>query len=334
MKVLEDKYGRKHDYLRISLTDRCNLNCLYCNPLRKDKSQIAHNSYLSDNELLRIITLFISTYGFRKIRFTGGEPLMRKNIFDILHQVNTLKKAYSFEMGLTTNGTLLHNNLEKIKGSGVDRLNISLDTLSRNKFKFITGRDNFDRVLQSITEAVKLNFKSLKINVVIIKGVNDDEISSFVKFAADWGLEIRFIEFMPFGNNLWNEDGFISSEKMILDAQTDFTLEEIMDRTGSVARTFKIKDNPGKIGFISSISNHFCNTCSRLRITAEGRLKLCLFSPMKSDLDLKEILSDQDIDDNRIKVMIEDLIKQKQLTHPEINELLSLDRNDMLRIGG
>lgn len=334
MKKLLDKYNRTHDYLRISLTDKCNLNCLYCNPLIKKRTMIHADNLLSGDELYRIINLLVSRYGFRKIRFTGGEPLVRKDIFSLLERVNEMKKYYEFETGITTNGTLLNKNLVRLRDSGIDRLNISLDTLDKDKYKSITGRDNFDNVMEAITKAKSLDFHSLKINVVIINGINDNEITDFVNFASWYELNVRFIEFMPFGNNLWNEYGFISSEEMLQKAKDRFELAEEPYNKGSVARNYKIKNKKGSIGFISSISNHFCGDCNRLRVTADGRLKLCLFSTSESDLDLKKILAVDGITDDDFGLIIENALKDKLLNHPGVEELISLEKNNMLNIGG
>jgi len=334
MRRLLDNFNRKHDYLRISLTDRCNLNCLYCNPLAKDRTFVPAGSLLSDDELLRLITLFISEFRFRKIRFTGGEPLVRRGIFDLLEKVNGLKKSFGFETGITTNGTLLGRNIVELKRSGIDKLNISLDTLDRGRFKLITGRDNFDNVLEAVLKAKSLNFPSLKINVVIIKGINDSEIIDFVKFAMEYDLNVRFIEFMPFGNNLWNENGFISSEEILGRVKSVYELNEAEYNKGNVAKNFTVKNRKGTIGFISSISDHFCSNCNRLRITADGKLKLCLFSAANTDLDLKRLLSDETITDYDISAIIENALKQKSLNHPAVEELLRLEKNNMLSIGG
>jgi cyclic pyranopterin phosphate synthase len=334
MKKLLDSYNRTHDYLRISLTDKCNLNCLYCNPLTKNKNLIPFNNHLSNGELFRLIKIFVSQYGFRKIRFTGGEPLVRKDVFALLDRVNVLKKSFEFEMGITTNGTLLNRNLTRLKDSGIDKLNISLDTLDKNKFKSITGRDNYDDVLEAIIKAKSLNFQSLKINVVIINGINDNEITDFVNFASEYDLNVRFIEFMPFGNNLWNENGFISAEEMLYRVESKYKLEEKDYNKGSVARNYKIKNYDGSIGFISSISNHFCGDCNRLRITADGRLKLCLFSTDETDLDIKKILSIDSITDDDIGLIIKNILTKKPINHPGTEELLRLEKNNMLNIGG
>jgi molybdenum cofactor biosynthesis protein A len=334
MRRLTDSYNRTHDYLRISLTDKCNLNCLYCNPSDKNRRLIPRGSYLSNEELLRLITLFVSEFGFRKIRFTGGEPLVRKDIFKLLLSVNELKKVYRFETGITTNGTLLDRHLIRLKEFGVDKLNISLDTLDKNKFKLITGRDNYYSVMEAIVKAKSLNFRSLKLNVVIIKGINEDEILDFVNFASEYELNVRFIEFMPFGNNLWNEHGFVSSDEMLQIVKNKFELDEVTDGKGGVARNFSIRNTNGTVGFISSISNHFCSDCNRLRITADGKLKLCLFSTGNDDLNLKEIFSVDSFTDRDISTIIENSLKYKSLKHPEIEELLRLEENNMLSIGG
>lgn len=334
MKKLLDKYNRVHDYLRISLTDKCNLNCLYCNPAGGNKALLPKDLFLSNAEILRLINVFVKELGFRKIRFTGGEPLVRRDIFDLLYEVNELKKAYDFEVGLTTNGTLLHGKLEKLKELGVDKLNISLDTLNPGKFKFITTRDDIENVISAIKTARQLNFPSLKVNVVIIKNINDSEIIDFVNFSIENALNVRLIEFMPFGNNSWDKYGLVPYADMYKVVKENFNIEEIVKDRNSVAKDFRIKGTEGVISFISSISDHFCDNCNRLRITAEGKMKLCLFSSGKDDINLKQLTSSGSFTDKEIAELIERSLYGKALKHPAVEELLQLEKNNMLSIGG
>jgi len=334
MKKLTDNYNRVHDYLRISLTDKCNLNCLYCNPANRSKILLPKGLFLSNKEIIRLLNVFVKEFAFRKIRFTGGEPLVRSDIFELLEEVNQLKKAYDFEVGLTTNGTLLNGNLFKLKEFGVDKLNISLDTLDVEKFKFITTRDNIDSVVSAIKTAKSLNFPSLKVNVVIIKNINDGEIIDFVKFAIENELNVRLIEFMPFGNNSWEKYGLVSYSEMFKKVKENFEVEEVVKDQNSVAKDFKIKGTKGTISFISSISDHFCDNCNRLRITADGKMKLCLFSTGKDDINLKQLISSQSLTDKEIGEIIEKSLFGKALKHPGVDELMRLEKNNMLSIGG
>ncbi len=225
MKKITDSHNRIHDYLRISLTDRCNLNCLYCNPASYQQNNYSRSNILGYPEILRIIKIFSGELGFKKIRFTGGEPMVRKDILALFESISELKSNYNFEIGLTTNGTLLEDKLTSLKKFGVDNLNISLDSLKADKFKFITGRNKLESVIRSINKAEELGFNPLKINVVIIKHVNDNEIIDFVDFVKNRNLNVRFIEFMPFGNNSWNEDGFISFTDMKNIVEQKYTLQ-------------------------------------------------------------------------------------------------------------
>ena len=334
MRLLKDNFGRVHDYLRISLTDKCNLNCLYCNPASKNKEFLSRNLFLTNDEILRLINIFVSEFGFNKIRFTGGEPLVRKDIFDLLDGVNGLKQKYNFKVGLTTNGTLLNGKLIKLKSLGIDKLNISLDTLNKERFIFITGKDNIENVKVSILEARELGFPSLKINVVIIRNVNDREIFDFVKFGIDNQLNIRFIEFMPFGNNSWEKYGLVTFEEMYNIIRNEYILEEIIRDKHSVAKDYRIKDSNATVSFISSISNHFCDNCNRIRLTSDGKMKLCLFSSGKDEINLKTVLSAGNFTNSDIANIIENSLMKKELRHPGIEDLLKLEQNNMLSVGG
>ena len=334
MKILKDSFNRIHDYLRISLTDKCNLNCIYCNPLEHQSKKLNKNKILTFDELLRLINIFSGGLGINKIRFTGGEPLVRRNILGFFKSVHLLKIKYGFELGLTTNGTLLEGNLQELKGYGIDKLNISLDSLKPERFQYITGKDNLDSVIRSINKATDLGFNPLKINVVVMKNVNEDEVIDFVEFATYTNLNVRFIEFMPFGNNNWNTDGFISSEEIKNLIETKYKLKEITGPMNIVAKDYSIAGHSGKVSFISSISDHFCKSCNRLRIDARGKMKLCLFSTGTNELNFKQLLNNSQYSDEMISEMILTSLYQKEKTHPRIEELLKFEENNMLSIGG
>ncbi len=334
MKSISDSFNRVHDYLRISLTDKCNLNCIYCNPLTYNVQKLRKNEILSYDELLKLINIFTGRLGVKKIRFTGGEPLVRKDVLQFFKEVGSLKKKYGFTTGITTNGTLLEDKLEALKEYGIDKLNISLDSLKPERFKYITGKDNLDSVLRSIYKAEELGFEPLKVNAVIMKNVNDDEVIDFVNFIKDTNINIRFIEFMPFGNNGWNKDGFINYNKIKNIIESEFRLKETTGLKNLVAKDFLIDGHAGKVSFISSISNHFCGSCNRLRITSSGRMKLCLFSTKENELNFKEILSNPAYTDDNICGMIEKALQHKKEIHPGVEELINLEENNMLEIGG
>ncbi len=334
MKILKDRFNRIHDYLRISLTDKCNLNCIYCNPLEHHSKKLNKNEILTFDELLRLINIFSGRLGVKKIRFTGGEPLVRKNILEFFKSVHLLKIKYGFELGLTTNGTLLDNCLQELKRYGIDKLNISLDSLKPERFQYITGKDNLNTVIRAINKAADLGFNPLKINVVVMKNVNEDEVIDFVEFAKDTNLNVRFIEFMPFGNNNWNTDGFISSEEIKNIIETKYQLEEITGTLNLIAKDYSVAGHSGKVSFISSISNHFCKSCNRLRIDARGKMKLCLFSTGTNELNFKQLLNNPQFSDENISEKILTSLYLKEETHPRVEDLLKFEENNMLSIGG
>lgn len=330
MYKLTDSYNRHHDYLRISLTDRCNFNCIYCNPVN-DSTRF--DNLLTFNEHLRIIKLFSSQLGFNKFRFTGGEPLVRKGIFQFFEDVKRLKDEYQFITGLTTNASLLKGKVKTLKNSGIDKLNISLDSLNSENFYKITNHDRFDETIKVINEAIGNGYESLKINCVIIKGENDTDIIDFVKFAIDKNVNIRFIEFMPFGNNDWQHNGFISYREMMEIISTKYELIPDNTSVNDVAKAYKISNNPGKISFITSMSEHFCGSCNRLRLSAEGSLRLCLFSDGSHELNLRDMIRSGRTD-GEIVESLKGVIKLKWEKHPGAEELINLKNNNMLKIGG
>jgi len=334
MKKLIDKFGRQHTYLRISLTDKCNLNCTYCNPENEDFEKLRMLQILSFEELARLIKIFVTELGFTKVRLTGGEPLVRKNILAFFGMLAEIKKESNFELAITTNGTLLEDKIVQLKELGLNKINISLDSLNRRKFQKITGHDNFDKVIRSIYAAEKLNYSPVKINSVIMQGVNDDEILDLVDFVNDHDFNIRFIEYMPFTKNGWNDDKFLSYNEIKKIVETRFQLVDVITDKAAVAKEYKIFGHKGSVSFISSISNHFCDDCNRLRVTSEGNLKLCLFSPQNKEISLKNYLRSPEYSDADIANIIISAIEQKELKHPEIDELLQMDQNNMLRIGG
>ena len=288
---LVDQYDRTISYLRISLTDRCNLRCLYCMPEDEEGIHtktgvvLQHLDLLTYEEILRIARL-VTEVGISKIRLTGGEPLVRK---DVLTFIKELKSNDNLEeLSLTTNGVLLAEYGEKLWQYGVRRLNISLDTLQPEKFLKITKRDLFHKVWQGIETAEKCGFK-IKLNVVAMNGINSDEFVDFARLALQHNFEVRFIEFMPLGkSSTWSKEKFIAAEEIIDMVSSIATLTPCM-HLGSAgpATMFDMVGNDGrtgKIGFISPLSHHFCDQCNRLRLTSEGKLRSCLLNDKETDL--------------------------------------------------
>lgn len=329
---LTDNYNRIHDYVRISLIDKCNLNCIYCNPLNTLVKYESNKSILSYEELFRLIHILVKDLEVKKIRFTGGEPLIRKDIMKFFEMIYPLKNKYDFEMGITTNGTHLLDKLELLRLYGIELLNISLDTLNKSKFISITGKDLFDETISAINKAIETGFRSLKINMVVIKNVNDDELLSFIEYFKSFPISLRFIEYMPFTGNGWNDSKFLSWNEMKSEIIKKYNLIEI-ENDGKISKDYLIENAQLKIGFISSISDHFCDSCNRLRITAKGEIKTCLFSKPEKQ-SLKSLLSNQSITDDEIAEFIQSSLKTKWFNHPDVNELSKLNQNNMMSIGG
>ncbi|AFH50512.1 Molybdenum cofactor biosynthesis enzyme A [Ignavibacterium album JCM 16511] len=329
---LKDNFNRTHDYVRISLIDKCNLNCIYCNPSNTLAKLESNKSILSYEELYRLIKILVRDLEVKKIRFTGGEPLIRKDVMKFFEMISSLKKQYDFEIGITTNGTHLLDKLDGLKKFGVERLNISLDTLNKTKFIAITGKDFFDDTVTAIQKAISLGFKSVKVNAVVIKNINDDELNNFVEYFKSYPITVRFIEYMPFTGNQWDGSKFLSWREMKYQIEEKFSLTEI-ESDGKVSKDFFVDEEQLKIGFISSISDHFCDSCNRLRITATGQIKNCLFSN-PSEVSLKSLLSDESISDETIVEFIQKSLQSKWMKHPSADELAVLNQNNMMSIGG
>jgi cyclic pyranopterin phosphate synthase len=271
--ILKDKFGRSISYLRISLTEKCNLNCGYCygNSLCSGESP----ERLSDPELLKLIEAF-SVLGVNKVRFTGGEPLLRRNIVDIIGKTN---ETASFRViGLTTNGILLAGMLDSLINAGLNRLNISLDSLDRDTYKKITGKDRLEDVLDAIGLAEKSRvFGHVKVNVVVMRGINDLEVYRFAEWALPKNIDLRFIEFMPADSPGWGEELFVGEDE--IRQRIGLELEPLIrnNLSSGPARIYKHVDYPGRIGFVSAISRSFCGKCNRLRLTSGGDLVGCLY---------------------------------------------------------
>jgi len=331
MKLI-DRFNRTHDYLRISLTDKCNYKCIYCNPnLLSEK--LEKMDLLSFEELLRVIEIFAGELNFKKFRFTGGEPLIRKDVFNFFNEVNDLKSKYKFTTGITTNGSLLKGRVKELKLSGVDSLNISLDSMNKNKFISITQKDEADRILSVIDEAIEIGYSPVKVNSVIIKGINDNEILNFVDYFKNMDVNLRFIEFMPFGSNEWERNGLISYKEMKNIVDEKYSLSLLISDKNSVAKDYQMNDHLAKISFISSITDHFCSTCNRVRISSTGKFRLCLFSEGKHEINFKELFR-KNYSNKDIINELHEAIQHKWEKHPEPEELSQMMFNNMMSIGG
>ncbi len=324
---LTDRFGRAHSYLRISVTDRCNLRCLYCMPHEGIEFK-PHGELLTYEEILRLSSVF-TQLGVNKIRITGGEPLVRKDLpflIQQLHQQNSLKL-----LAMTSNGILLKDYAQTLKDSGLNGINISLDTLDENKFAKITQRGHFKQVLSGIDAALNTGFDTIKINVVVVSGLNDDEILNFVHFVKDKPLNVRFIEYMPFKNNQWTQGNMIPYAEVKRTIETHYALEPIQTEPSAVAKDYALVGHTGTVSFISSMSDSFCGTCNRLRLTADGHVKSCLFHA--SEIALKGPLRDG-ASDKEIVELIQQAVLLKQEAHEPMGTLEKMDNRPMIAIGG
>ncbi|KAI0128930.1 hypothetical protein BJ170DRAFT_701631 [Xylariales sp. AK1849] len=288
---LTDTYNRQHDYLRISLTERCNLRCVYCMP-EEGVPLSPQRELLTTPEIIMLSSVFVSQ-GVNKIRLTGGEPTVRKDILPLMQQIGALRPHGLRELCLTTNGLALHRKLEGMVEAGLTGVNLSLDTLDPWQFQIMTRRKGFDAVMKSIDRVFELNRHGagikLKINCVVMRGVNDREIVRFVEMTREKDVEVRFIEYMPFDGNKWNEGKMLSySEMLDLIREKYPSLEKVRDYKNDTSKTWKIPGFMGRIGFITSMTHNFCGTCNRLRITSDGNLKVCLFG--NTEVSLRDIL--------------------------------------------
>ena len=327
--TLKDNFGRKHNYLRLSLTDKCNLRCFYCMP--ENIAFSPSSKLMSATEIQQIASTFVDL-GVKKIRLTGGEPLARKDFGQILTNLSQLPVS----LHLSTNGVLLHNYKEELINSPIKDLNISLDSLNPDKFKEITRRDEYNQVIENIHWAIDNRFK-VKINVVLMRSVNEDEILDFVEFAKNNQLDLRFIEFMPFGGNDWSIDKRISHDEVvkIIKSKYEKHLIETSKFNHATSLEYSFKDGQGSIGLISTVSEPFCSNCNRVRLTADGKMKNCLFS--KSEVNLLAALrNNEDI----IPLIYGDIKEKKEERGVEKNtsgfleNAKSEDKRSMVKIGG
>lgn len=288
---LTDTFHRTHDYLRISVTERCNLRCLYCMP--EEGIQLSPNKdILTSAEIYYLCALFVDQ-GVNKIRLTGGEPTVRKDIVSLMQKIGSLRRNGLKELALTTNGISLHRKLEQMVDAGLTGVNISLDTLDPFEFQLLTRRQGFDAVMKSIKRVQELNKLGagvkLKINCVVMRGLNDHQILPFVDMTQDEDLEVRFIEYMPFDGNKWSQKKMLPYNEMLDIIRTKYPeLGRLRDARNDTSKTWQIPGFKGRVGFITSMTHNFCGTCNRLRITSDGNLKVCLHG--NAEVSLRDLL--------------------------------------------
>lgn len=331
--LLRDNFDRVARKLRISVTDKCNMKCIYCMPQHNIK-WFEDKEILSFQEIVRITSIF-ADLGINKIRITGGEPLLRPYLENLITDLKKISKIKTISM--TTNGMLLEEKIDQLSSAGITSLNISLDTFSEERFKTLNGISNLNRVIKGIQKARDLGLK-IKINTVVIRNWNDDEIINFAKFARDYNVLLRFIEFMPLdGTGIWNNDLVVSKNEIINKISSNFMdifpLKDSNYQCSDPETIYNFADGKGKIGFISSITEPFCNNCDRVRLTSDGKFLTCLFD--QKGYDLKSLIRSGKTDKD-----IMDYIYMCQKKKPEgIVELIRLNAlkptlNLMHTIGG
>ena len=327
---MKDGFQRNIDYLRISLTDRCNLRCRYCMP-EEGIEKKEHADMLSLEQIGRVVRIASEVAGIRKIRLTGGEPLVRKGIRDLIHEITSLPDIE--EVALTTNGILFAGQAEKLKAAGLKRVNFSMDTLRDDRFSYITRGGNINQVKEAVEKAISLEFFPVKINVVAMQGFNDNEILDFADWAYRAPVHIRFIECMPVGNlPFYSVDKVLPLEIIRQTIESRYTLLPVQQKNGAgPAECFEMQGGSGVIGFIGAMTHHFCDRCNRLRLTADGRLRPCLYS--NEEIDIKSAL-DRGEPDSVIAGLLCDAVQRKPAEHQMEQGWGEKNKRKMYQIGG
>ncbi len=324
--VLHDAFRRRINYLRLSVTDRCNLRCTYCMPA-EGIHPLGHGEILSYEELLRVVRVAVGQ-GIRKVRVTGGEPLVRRGVVDFVGAV--ARVAGVQDLSLTTNGLLLARDAEALRRAGLRRVNVSLDTLRPEVFARITRRPGLARVLEGIDAARRVGLDPIKVNVVVMRGVNDGELLDFASFAEEGGYEVRFIEFMPAEEEAWDSGRVVPAADILATLSTRYPLApETAEGLSGPCRVFRLPRR-GRVGVISPLSQHFCGGCNRLRLTATGSLRGCLFS--REETDLRALLR-SGADDEALAAVLRDVVAHKPEGH-RLGETAHGCGIPMSRIGG
>ena len=325
--MLTDRFGRRHTYLRLSLVEQCNLRCRYCMP-DEDLDWTPDADLLTDAEAIRLVRLFVEA-GVTKIRLTGGEPLLRPGVESLVAAIGALPGLET--LALTTNGLLLPKKLAGLQAGGVNLLNISLDTLRADRFHSVTQRRGFDLVLRAIEMAVERGYAPVKINSVIMRGVNEDELVDFVAWTEHMPIEVRFIEFMPFDGNRWDDSRLVPYAEMLDRIEAVFPLVRLDDGPNETAKTFQVPGFRGQVGFITSMTTPFCEGCNRLRITADGNLKVCLFG--RAEVSLRNAMRGGASDDE-VRALVSAAVGRKHARHAGMHALATQVDRPMITIGG
>ena len=323
---LLDGFGRVHRDLRISVTDRCNFRCTYCMPAEGMEWR-AREELLTFEEIERLARIMVERYGVDGIRLTGGEPTVRAKLVVLVEMLSAL----DIELSMTTNGVSLPSVATDLKSAGLDRVNISLDSLRPERFRELTRRDDLPRVLDGIDAALDAGFDPVKINVVVMKGINDDELLDFASFGRSKGVMVRFIEFMPLdADEIWNNDLVLTQAEIIQRIGEEYPLEPVQ-RTSAPATRWRYADGGGEVGVVASVSDSFCDTCDRVRLTADGQFRACLFATDETDL---RALLRNDASDDQVADALSRTVAAKWEGH-QINKVHFIrPRRSMSEIGG
>jgi GTP 3',8-cyclase len=275
--ALLDTHGRTHRSLRISIVDKCDLRCTYCMP--EDQHFLRREELMTRGEIATIARLFVDRFGIDKIRLTGGEPLLRPDVVDIVRDLN----AMGVKLGLTTNAVSLHKYLDQLFDAGLRSLNVSLDTFDAERFKRIARRDSYEQVWRNVQQAHQHGMR-IKLNMVVMRGVNDDEILPFVELTKEKDIHVRFIEFMPFAGNHWGRERVYTYAEMLGHIGSVHSFEKLNDDPNSTAKAYRVPGWNGTFAVISTVTEPFCGNCDRLRLTAEGKMRNCLFAREETDI--------------------------------------------------
>jgi cyclic pyranopterin phosphate synthase len=325
--ALVDSFGRVHRDLRISVTDRCNFRCTYCMP-EEGMNWLPRHDVLTYEEIERVARVLVDRFGFESIRLTGGEPTVRARLPVLVEKLSALP----VDLALTTNGVSLRLLAHDLAAAGLDRINISLDSLRADRFLAITRRDALDSVLDGIDAAIEAGLAPIKINVVVMRGVNEDEVVDFAAFGRAKGVTVRFIEFMPLdAQGEWTNDQVVSQAEIVDRVDRVFPLEAVGRPGSAPAERFRFADGAGEIGVIPSVTNAFCDTCDRVRLTAEGQLRNCLFAV--DEFDLRALLRDGATDDD-LADAVKGVVAAKWSGHRINQPVFIRPSRSMSQIGG
>lgn len=317
---LIDKHGRIHNYLRVSLIEKCNLRCRYCMPENPDWTP--KEELCTTDELLTLIDRFIEL-GIDKVRLTGGEPLVRKDFNTILEHL----AGRGIELSMTTNGILIDRHIRNLKDHGLLKINVSLDTLIPERFAMITRRTGFEKVIKNIKLLVVEGFE-VKVNVVVMRNMNEDELIDFVRWTKDLPIVVRFIEFMPFDGNRWDDDKMVPLAEMKERIGEEFDFNKLTDGPHDTTKHYQVPGFAGKFGIISSMTEHFCGSCNRIRLLANGAMKNCLFST--DETDLLSLLRNNE----PLEPVIRKVIYEKKPSHAGRFNIAKQENRSMVTIGG